>query len=84
MVRKNYLYQVQIDNDNEVVGFNNIGSVVDYLNEKFKMPCFSRDILHGWFHNKHKRKNVMLQHLKLIQRIEQPNKLALKKERAKL
>ena len=84
MVRKNYLYQVQIDNDNDVMVYNNIYSVVEYLNQEFKMPCFSRDILHGWFRDRVKRKNIMLQHLKLIERIEQPNKLAPRKEKAKL
>jgi len=84
MTRINYLYQIQINDDSEVKNFTKIMDIVKYLNDVYNMPLFSRDILHGWFRDKHKRKNIILQNIKLIDRIQQPNKLAPRKEKVKL
>ena len=83
MTRKNYIYQIQINDDSEIKNFTKIMDIVNYLNEVYKMPIFSRDILHGWFRDLHKRKNIMLENMKLVERIAQPNKHPVRKGRVK-
>jgi len=83
-MKKTYLYQVQIDNDTEVLYFGSLNEIVEYINDVYKLPLMTFDKLVNHFQSRTKKKNVILGSLKVLERIEQPNKLALKKEMAKL
>jgi len=83
-MKKTYLYQVQIDNDTEVLYFGSLNEIVEYINDVYKLPLMTFDKLVNHFQSRTKKKNVILGSLKILERIEQPNKLALKKEMAKL
>lgn len=83
-MKKTYLYQVQIDNDTEVLYFGSLNEIVEYINDVYKLPLMTFDKLVNHFQSRTKKKNVILGSLKTLERIEQPNKLALKKEMAKL
>lgn len=83
-MKKTYLYQVQVDNDTEVLYFGSLNEIVDYINDMYKLPLMTFDKLVNHFQSRTKKKNVILGNFKVLERIEQPNKLALKKEMAKL
>lgn len=83
-MKKTYLYQVQVDNDTEVLYFGSLNEIVEYINDVYKLPLMTFDKLVNHFQSRTKKKNVILGSLKVLERIEQPNKLALKKEMAKL
>ncbi len=83
-MKKTYLYQVQVDNDTEVLYFGSLNEIVEYINDVYKLPLMTFDKLVNHFQSRTKKKNVILGSLKILERIEQPNKLALKKEMAKL
>ena len=83
-MKKTYLYQVQVDNDAEILYFGSLNEIVDYINDMYKLPLMTFDKLVNHFQSRTKKKNVILGNFKVLERIEQPNKLALKKEMAKL
>ena len=83
-MRKSYLYQIQVNNESEIMYFNNLSGIVEYINEVYKMPIVSFDKVENYFQSRTKKKNVILANLKLIERILQPNKPSQNKGKAKL
>lgn len=83
MCRTNYTYQVQLNNESEIKIFDKVSEIVNYLNDEYKMPLITIDILHGFFRCRTKRKNVLLTNLSILDRVKIPNKHQPKKEKVK-
>tara|TARA_R100001463_G_scaffold27355_3_gene63416 strand:+ start:260 stop:514 length:255 start_codon:yes stop_codon:yes gene_type:complete len=84
MGRKNYIYHIQFGEEDDVICLDTMPKVVEYLNKKYNMPYFSRDMIRGWFRGEDKRKNVLLKNIKSLERIELPRKHPQQKGKAKL
>ena len=57
-MKKTYLYQVQVDNDAEILYFGSLNEIVDYINDMYKLPLMTFDKLVNHFQSRTKKKNV--------------------------